>query len=171
MAPFRDVFSALFFVSIGMLFDPARARDAPGMLAARAGRSCWCSSRWRRLRSCCCCATRVRTALTVAVGLAQIGEFSFILAALGTSLGMLPPEGTNLLVATAIISIALNPLLFRALPWIERRFERAGKRRLRRRRPRRRAPEDAEPVVDHRVGRARAALCPALHRGGHSPSA
>ena len=60
-----------------------------------------------------------RTALTVAVGLALIGEFSFILAALGTSLGILPPEGTDVLVAAAIVSIALNPLLFRLLRRLE----------------------------------------------------
>ena len=70
----------------------------------------------------------VRTALTVAVGLAQIGEFSFILAALGVSLGVLPEEGTNLLVATAILSIGLNPLLFRMLPAIEARFSKAPER-------------------------------------------
>jgi CPA2 family monovalent cation:H+ antiporter-2 len=64
----------------------------------------------------------LRTALTVAVGLAQIGEFSFILGALGTSLSILPPAGMDLLVATAIISIALNPLLFRAVEALERRY-------------------------------------------------
>ena len=57
----------------------------------------------------------MRTALTNSVSLAQIGEFSFILAALGDSLGVLPPEAKSLIVAGALLSIALNPLLFRAL--------------------------------------------------------
>jgi CPA2 family monovalent cation:H+ antiporter-2 len=61
-----------------------------------------------------------RTALTVAVGLAQIGEFSFILAVLGQSLGVLPAEGMDILVAAALASIAVNPLLFRLLDRLER---------------------------------------------------
>jgi CPA2 family monovalent cation:H+ antiporter-2 len=64
----------------------------------------------------------MRTGLTVAVGLAQIGEFSFILAAQGVAMGTLPPEGQGVLVAAAILSIAVNPLLFRLLPALERRF-------------------------------------------------
>ncbi len=63
----------------------------------------------------------LRTALTVAVGLAQIGEFSFILAALGMQVGVLPEAGMDLLVAAAIVSIGLNPLLFRAQRAWERR--------------------------------------------------
>ena len=66
------------------------------------------------------------TAATVAVGLAQIGEFSFILATLGKSLGVLPAEGLDALVVAAIVSIALNPLLFRALRKYETRQTKAG---------------------------------------------
>jgi CPA2 family monovalent cation:H+ antiporter-2 len=66
------------------------------------------------------------TALTMAAGLAQIGEFSFILAGLGVSLGLLPQEGRDLILAGAILSILLNPLLFAALTRILPRFEHAS---------------------------------------------
>ena len=63
----------------------------------------------------------LRTALTVSAALAQIGEFSFILAGLGVSLGLLPPEGPSLIVAGALLSITLNPLVFHAVEtWIGR---------------------------------------------------
>src|SRR3546814_16673584 len=62
----------------------------------------------------------LNTALTVAASLAQIGEFSFILAGLGTSLGLLPPEGLSLVLAGALISIALNPFLFAAIEPVRR---------------------------------------------------
>jgi len=123
MAPFRDVFSALFFVSIGMLFDPSVLTEQPLMLALALG-VVLVLKPLAALVIVLLLRDTLRTALTVAIGLAQIGEFSFILAALGVSLGTLPPEGTNLLVATAIVSIALNPLLFRVMPAIERRFAR-----------------------------------------------
>jgi CPA2 family monovalent cation:H+ antiporter-2 len=125
MAPFRDVFSALFFVSIGMLFDPDTLVSQPGLLAAALG-IVLVLKPLAALAIVLLLRDTLRTGLTVAVGLAQIGEFSFILAGLGVSLRVLPPEGANVLVATAIISIALNPLLFRLLPAIERRFARQG---------------------------------------------
>jgi CPA2 family monovalent cation:H+ antiporter-2 len=121
MAPFRDVFSALFFVSIGMLFDPGVLTGQPGVLALALA-IVLVVKPLAALAIVLLLRDTLRTALTVAVGLAQIGEFSFILAALGTSLGMLPQEGTNVLVAAAIVSIALNPLLFRMLPALEKRF-------------------------------------------------
>ena len=62
-----------------------------------------------------------KTAATVAIGLAQIGEFSFILGALGTQLGVLPSEALDALIAAALVSIAVNPLLFKALAWFARR--------------------------------------------------
>jgi CPA2 family monovalent cation:H+ antiporter-2 len=113
MAPFRDVFSALFFVSIGMLFDPGALLEAPLLFAGALGivlllKPLTAVLVVRLLRD------PPRTALTVAVGLAQIGEFSFILAALGLQLGVLPQAGFDALVAAALVSIALNPLLFRA---------------------------------------------------------
>jgi CPA2 family monovalent cation:H+ antiporter-2 len=121
MAPFRDVFSALFFVSIGMLFDPTVLTEDPALLAFALA-IVLVVKPVAALLIVVLLRDTLRTALTVAVGLAQIGEFSFILAALGNSLGVLPAEGTNVLVATAIVSIALNPLLFRLLPAIEERF-------------------------------------------------
>jgi len=121
MAPFRDVFTALFFVSIGMLFDPLIVVERPAMLALALA-IVLVLKPLAALAIVLLLRDSVRTGLTVAVGLAQIGEFSFILAAQGVALGTLPPEGQGLLVATAILSIALNPLLFRLLPALERRF-------------------------------------------------
>jgi CPA2 family monovalent cation:H+ antiporter-2 len=109
--PFRDAFAVLFFVSVGMLFDPRVLVDRPlQVLAVTAiivlGKSLAAAGLVLLLRY------PLSTALTVSVSLAQIGEFSFILAALGTSLGVLPPEAQSLIVAGALISIAVNPLLF-----------------------------------------------------------
>ena len=113
MVPFRDVFSALFFVSVGMLFNPGIVTSQPLLLGAAlvivlVVKPAVALAIVKLLRD-----TR-RTALTVAVGLAQIGEFSFILGVLGQQLGILPPAGMDILVAVAIVSIAVNPLLFRA---------------------------------------------------------
>ena len=117
MAPFRDVFSALFFVSVGMLFDPRFLIEHPlKVLAATAivmiAKPVAALIIVRLLRD------PPGTGQTVAVGLAQIGEFSFLLGTMGVGLGVLPQEGLDTLVATAIISIAINPLLFR---WLVRR--------------------------------------------------
>jgi CPA2 family monovalent cation:H+ antiporter-2 len=120
MAPFRDVFSALFFVSVGMLFDPGFVLREPAIVAGVLGVVLLLKPlvAWgivRVLRG------DVRTAATVAVGLAQIGEFSFILASLGVASGVLPAPAMDALVAGAIISIALNPLLFKAADrWLPR---------------------------------------------------
>ncbi len=127
MAPFRDVFSALFFVSIGMLFDPAVLTGQPVALAVAIG-IVLVLKPLAALLIVFMLRETLRTGLTVAVGLAQIGEFSFILAALGASLQILPQEGATVLVATAIVSIALNPLLFRAVPAIEERLGRQWRR-------------------------------------------
>src|SRR5262245_7843346 len=120
MAPFRDVFSALFFVSIGMLFNPALLLSQPLLVLGALGvvllvKPLAAVAIVVLLRD-----SRA-TALTVAVGLAQIGEFSFILGALGVSLGVLPAEGMDALVIAAIASIAVNPLAFRLLDRLERK--------------------------------------------------
>ena len=112
--PLRDAFSVLFFVSVGMLFDPAVLVQAPlRVLAVLAiiilGKSLAAFALVLALRY------PLNTALTVSASLAQIGEFSFILAAMGMSLELLPREGQNLILAGAILSIALNPLLFKAI--------------------------------------------------------
>jgi CPA2 family monovalent cation:H+ antiporter-2 len=116
--PLRDAFAVLFFVSVGMLFNPRAVVDAPwltvGVIAVilivkplvaflivlLGGHS-------------------LKTGLTVAGGLAQIGEFSFIVADLAGNLGLMPDTGRNALIAGAILSISLNPLLFRRLQGLE----------------------------------------------------
>ncbi|MFO0803180.1 MAG: cation:proton antiporter [Gemmataceae bacterium] len=116
--PMRDAFAVLFFVSVGMLFDPRSLIDSPGaVLVALAivmlGKPLAAIVLVLGLRY------PVRVAFSVAVALGQIGEFSFILAALGTKLKVLPEVATNALVAAAIVSISLNPILYRGV----RRFE------------------------------------------------
>jgi CPA2 family monovalent cation:H+ antiporter-2 len=117
--PMRDAFAVLFFVSVGMLLDPASLLASPWLtLGALAivliGKPLVALVIVWALRY------PVRTALTVAIALAQIGEFSFILATIGRELGLLTAEATNTLVATAIVSIVLNPLWFRAIDPVER---------------------------------------------------
>ncbi len=117
--PLRDAFAVLFFVSVGMLLDPASLLEAPLLAAATLavvilGKPLVAMAVVVLLRY------PVRVAFAVAVALAQIGEFSFILAALGRQLGVLPPEAMNTIVAVAIVSIVLNPPLYRALPAVER---------------------------------------------------
>ncbi|HWH74805.1 MAG TPA: YbaL family putative K(+) efflux transporter [Methylibium sp.] len=117
--PLRDAFAVLFFVSVGMLFDPRVLLERPGQVAAVVaiivlGKSLAASVVVLLFRY------PLNTALTVSAGLAQIGEFSFILAALGVSLGLLPPEGQSLILAGALISIALNPLVFSAIDPLRR---------------------------------------------------
>lgn len=112
--PLRDAFSVLFFVSVGMLFDPRVLVEHPlELLAVVAiilfGKSLAAFVLVLALRY------PLNTAITVSASLVQIGEFSFILAALGMSLGLLPDLGQNLILAGAIISIALNPLMFKAI--------------------------------------------------------
>jgi CPA2 family monovalent cation:H+ antiporter-2 len=112
--PLRDAFSVLFFVSVGMLFDPRVLVEHPlELLAVVAivlfGKSIAAFILVLALRY------PLNTAITVSASLAQIGEFSFILAALGMSLGLLPDLGQNLILAGAIISIAVNPLMFKAI--------------------------------------------------------
>ncbi|HLB30305.1 MAG TPA: YbaL family putative K(+) efflux transporter [Gammaproteobacteria bacterium] len=122
--PLREAFSVLFFVSVGMLFDPAILMQEPiRVLAVVAiimlGKTLVTFLLLLGFRY------PLNTALTVSAGLAQIGEFSFILASLGVSLGILPEEGRHLILAGAIISISLNPLLFHAIEplqaWIRSR--------------------------------------------------
>ncbi|MGE8940728.1 YbaL family putative K(+) efflux transporter [Leptospira interrogans] len=121
--PLRDAFAVLFFVSVGMLFDPSiLIRDALPVIATVLiiviGKSLAALAIVLAFRY------PLGTAMTVAVSLAQIGEFSFILAGLGMALGLLPEEGRDLILAGALLSILLNPALFAGLtwltPWIER---------------------------------------------------
>ncbi|ORM65816.1 Kef family K(+) transporter [Pantoea rodasii] len=112
--PLRDAFAVLFFVSVGMLFDPMILIEQPlAVLGALAiivlGKSI---AAWLLVTM---LGHSRRTAMTISVSLAQIGEFAFILAGLGISLGMLSDEGRNLVLAAAILSIMLNPILFTVL--------------------------------------------------------
>jgi CPA2 family monovalent cation:H+ antiporter-2 len=112
--PLRDAFAVLFFVSVGMLFEPQILLDEPLRLLAVVaiiiiGKSVAAMVLTLAFRY------PLNTALTIAASLAQIGEFSFILAGLGMALGILPAAGMSLILAGAFISIALNPLVFSAI--------------------------------------------------------
>lgn len=112
--PLRDAFAVLFFVSVGMLFDPRVLVEEPLRVLAvvaiimvgktLAAIALVLAFRWP-----------LGSALTIGASLAQIGEFSFILAGLGVALTLLPAEGQSLILAGALISIAANPLLFAAI--------------------------------------------------------
>jgi CPA2 family monovalent cation:H+ antiporter-2 len=112
--PLRDAFAVLFFVSVGMLFDPWVLIERPLQVLAVVGIIIVGKTLAAGLLV---MAFRypLNTALTVSASLAQIGEFSFILVGLGASLGLLPPEGQSLVLAGALISIALNQLVFKAV--------------------------------------------------------
>ncbi len=117
--PLRDAFSVLFFVSVGMLFQPSILVDKPlqvlGVVAIiMVGKTLAAMALVLALRY------PLNTALTVAASLAQIGEFSFILAGLGQSLGLMTSEGMSLILAGALFSIALNPLMFSAIEPLRR---------------------------------------------------
>jgi CPA2 family monovalent cation:H+ antiporter-2 len=112
--PLRDAFAVLFFVSVGMLFDPAVIIEQPGPVLATVaiivfGKSIAAFAIVRAF------GYPKETALAVSASLAQIGEFSFILAGLGTGLGILPPEARDLILAGAILSIFANPFIFTAI--------------------------------------------------------
>lgn len=122
--PMRDAFSVLFFVSIGMLFNPAELMQNAGITAATlavvlVGKPLTALVVVLALRS------PPRMAVTVALALAQIGEFSFILASLGRSLGVLPDGAMQALGVASIVSITLNPLLFGLVEPIARRLSAA----------------------------------------------
>ena len=109
--PLRDAFAVLFFVSVGMLFNPAVVTAQPGPLLATVaiiviGKSLAAFAIVKAFGH------PDHTAAIISASLAQIGEFSFILAGLGTGLGILPPEGRDLILAGAILSIFINPFLF-----------------------------------------------------------
>jgi CPA2 family monovalent cation:H+ antiporter-2 len=122
--PLRDAFAVLFFVSVGMLFDPAVLLSAPLallatvfiILVAKSAVAFGVVRVFGHSRS---------AALMISASLAQIGEFSFILADRSRVLGLLPAEGRNLIIAGAIISILVNPLLFAVLDIYAARREKA----------------------------------------------
>jgi CPA2 family monovalent cation:H+ antiporter-2 len=172
--PLRDAFAVLFFVSVGMLLDPGYLLDNPlPVLAVVAlivvGKSVAAIGIVALL------GYPLRTGLTVGAGLAQIGEFSFILATAGVGLAILPDEAYQLIVAGALISITLNPLLFAAIdpvdawfkarPAIRRRLDRGGGRLAR-------PAPGHEPMSGHAVicgwGRVGRTVARALETRGFS---
>ena len=119
--PLRDAFAVLFFVAVGMLFDPRIIWEQPAALAGTilvvlVGKTCaaYAIARLRGLEP--------RAALSIGAALAQVGEFSFILAGLAVTENILPEEGQDLILAVAIITIAVNPFMFRVADWAARRF-------------------------------------------------
>jgi CPA2 family monovalent cation:H+ antiporter-2 len=123
--PLRDAFAVLFFVSVGMLFDPSFLVREPLLLAvvvALVVARKWILSSAIVL----VLGYPVRTALVVGAGLAQIGEFTFVLSELDRGLGILPAAAHDLLIAAALISITLNPLVFRSVEPIAQRARDLG---------------------------------------------
>lgn len=123
--PMRDAFAVLFFVSVGMLFDPASVLTGwPLMLCTLAivmlGKPLAAFMVVLLLKK------PLRMAMTVSVALAQIGEFSFILASLGIALGVLPQEATSAIIVAAIVSITLNPLIYRLIDPLLRELSSRG---------------------------------------------
>ena len=116
--PLRDSFAVLFFTSVGMLFDPTFVYREPGLLLAGLG-IILVGKPLAAMLIVALIGYPPRTALVVALGLAQIGEFSFILSDLGKQNGLLGDSAHNLLVASAIITITLNPILFKYLDRLE----------------------------------------------------
>ncbi|GBQ22754.1 YbaL family putative K(+) efflux transporter [Gluconacetobacter sacchari] len=122
--PLRDAFAVLFFISIGMLFDPSVLLGHPGILLGALAIVLVVTPLivFAILRL---LGTRRQTALTMAAGLAQIGEFSFILTTLGADLGLVDSSIRSLVLAVSILSILMNPLAFMIAgllaPWAERR--------------------------------------------------
>src|SRR5690606_8977790 len=121
----RDAFAVLFFVSVGMLFDPHILVEQPlpvlaTFLIITLGKSVGAFAIVRLFGH------PTSTALTISASLAQIGEFAFIIAGLGVALQILPSEGRDLVLAGALLSICANPLIFSLLDMREKRLEKAA---------------------------------------------
>jgi CPA2 family monovalent cation:H+ antiporter-2 len=160
--PFRDAFAVLFFVAVGMLFDPAILWTHPWevlgtLFIILIGKTVLGYYLTVALR------TPPGAAITIAASLAQIGEFSFILAALGLNLGLIPEDGQSLIVAGAIISIILNPILMylaeRIRPALERNAATSQKIVV---------PERVEPAIGEATA---AAPAPAEIHDDRTPTA
>jgi CPA2 family monovalent cation:H+ antiporter-2 len=121
--PMRDAFAVLFFVSVGMLFNPRHLIEAPGLVAATLA-IVMVAKPVTALGIVVLLKYPVRVGLSVAVALAQIGEFSFILATVGKELGLLTDLANNAVIAAAIVSISLNPLFYRFIGVFESKIQR-----------------------------------------------
>jgi len=119
--PMRDAFAVLFFVSVGMLLDPGALIQSPALVIGALA-IVLLGKPFVALVLVWAMRYPFRAALTVAIALAQIGEFSFILATIGRELGILTTAATNAIVATSIVSIILNPVAYRTIRPIERRL-------------------------------------------------
>lgn len=147
--PLRDAFAVLFFVSVGMLFDPMSVIREPWPLIGTLfiiiiGKSVAAFLIVLVFRH------PISTALTISASLAQIGEFSFILAEIGVVSNLLPKEGRDLILAGSILSIMLNPLIFAGVDWLIPRIDRD------RSSPKTPAPAAREPIpvtslTDHAI--------------------
>ena len=144
--PMRDAFAVLFFVSVGMLFDPAQLVRDPGLVAATLA-IILLGKPLAALAIVLLLGYVPRVALSVAVALAQIGEFSFILATVGRHLGVLGETGANALVAAAIISISLNPILYRLIDPLDARAKHTRLWRMLQRKTRGAAAQEVSGVV------------------------
>jgi len=122
--PMRDAFAVLFFVSVGMLFDPRGIQEGWPLMLVTLG-IVLVGKPIAALIVVLVLKRPLRAALSIAVALSQIGEFSFILATLATSLKILPAEAMNALVVASLLSITVNPLLYQAIEptvrWLEAR--------------------------------------------------
>ena len=123
--PMRDAFAVLFFVSVGMLFDPASLATGWPLMLVTLG-IVLVGKPLAALLVVLALGHPLRKAVSVAVALAQIGEFSFILASMGTALGVLPPEAGNALVVAAVVSITINPLLYKGIDPMMKALARRG---------------------------------------------
>ena len=152
--PLQDAFAVLFFVSVGMLFDPVAVLRHPlaivevlAIVVLAKPLAALPIVLWFRLP--------VRTALTVSAGLGQIGEFSFILAAVGLSLGAMRPEGQTYIVACALLSMTLNQLLFALVDPIDHWLHTRPRLLIALERPQKELPvagtREHEPLHDHVV--------------------
>jgi CPA2 family monovalent cation:H+ antiporter-2 len=119
--PMRNAFAVLFFVSVGMLFDYRTVLDSPALMAGVLA-IILVVKPLAAIVIVILTGHSLKTALTVAGGLAQIGEFSFIVGDMAKTLGLMSGTGNNVLVAGAIISISLNPLMFRSILALEPRL-------------------------------------------------
>jgi CPA2 family monovalent cation:H+ antiporter-2 len=120
--PLSDIFSVLFFVSVGMLFDPSILITEPLLVLGvvfiiMIGKSLAALLIIKAFKK------PLSTGMTIAASLAQIGEFSFILAGVGLHAGVLSQDANGLILAGALISIALNPFFFRGLEWLGRKLQ------------------------------------------------
>ncbi len=146
--PLRDAFAVLFFVSVGMLLNPGTLLQNPPLAIGTLG-VVMVAKPLAAFLITWVMRYPLGTSLSVAVALAQIGEFSFMLSRVGTDLGLLTAEASNVIVAVAILTIVLNPILYRATrpfdrwtlarPWLRRVLDRSSPRE---------APEMPTPRVD-----------------------